>query len=83
MHGKVTTQHCLLMVILSPLPSQKQKAIIIFFKLKTGQTGSGKSYSVVGYGTNKGIVPLFCEEVFNKISTEKQEGVQYEVCANF
>lgn len=26
-----------------------------------GQTGAGKSYSMVGYGANKGIVPISCE----------------------
>jgi len=26
-----------------------------------GQTGAGKSYSMVGYGANKGIVPVSCE----------------------
>ena len=26
-----------------------------------GQTGAGKSYSMVGYGNNKGIVPISCE----------------------
>lgn len=25
-----------------------------------GQTGAGKSYSMVGYGANKGIVPISC-----------------------
>jgi len=34
-----------------------------------GQTGSGKSYSVVGYGANKGIVPLVCEDIFKKAPT--------------
>ncbi len=30
-----------------------------------GQTGAGKSYSMVGYGANRGIVPIACEEIFN------------------
>lgn len=30
-----------------------------------GQTGAGKSYSIFGYGTNKGIVPLLCDQLFN------------------
>lgn len=42
----------------------------------TGQTGSGKSYSVVGYGPNKGIVPMVCEDIFNKASTMKDVTVE-------
>ena len=34
-----------------------------------GQTGAGKSYSMVGYGTNKGIVPLACASLFETIGT--------------
>ena len=30
-----------------------------------GQTGAGKSYSIFGYNTNKGIVPMLCEELLN------------------
>ena len=33
-----------------------------------GQTGAGKSYSMVGYGANKGIVPISCEEIFIRIA---------------
>lgn len=25
-----------------------------------GQTGAGKSYSMIGYGPNKGIIPMAC-----------------------
>uniref|UniRef100_S4RVC6 Kinesin-like protein n=1 Tax=Petromyzon marinus TaxID=7757 RepID=S4RVC6_PETMA len=32
-----------------------------------GQTGSGKTYSVVGGSANKGILPLFCERLFEDI----------------
>ena len=32
-----------------------------------GQTGAGKSYSFVGYGVNKGIMPLACTEIFGRI----------------
>jgi kinesin family protein 1 len=28
-----------------------------------GQTGAGKSFSMLGYGPNKGIIPLLCEKV--------------------
>eukprot|EP00929_Paragymnodinium_shiwhaense_P022477 TRINITY_DN14356_c0_g3_i1.p1 TRINITY_DN14356_c0_g3~~TRINITY_DN14356_c0_g3_i1.p1 ORF type:complete len:1531 (+),score=451.71 TRINITY_DN14356_c0_g3_i1:162-4754(+) len=33
-----------------------------------GQTGAGKSYSMVGYGVNKGIVPLACDEIFRRMN---------------
>ena len=46
-----------------------------------GQTGAGKSYSMVGYGANKGIVPLVCENIFNKIkdNTEKDKSFHLSV----
>eukprot|EP00928_Gymnodinium_smaydae_P045377 TRINITY_DN3025_c1_g4_i1.p1 TRINITY_DN3025_c1_g4~~TRINITY_DN3025_c1_g4_i1.p1 ORF type:complete len:706 (+),score=208.90 TRINITY_DN3025_c1_g4_i1:208-2325(+) len=43
-----------------------------------GQTGAGKSYSMVGYGKNKGIVPISCEEIFNRIENGG-DSVTYEV----
>ncbi|KAI1705791.1 kinesin motor domain-containing protein [Ditylenchus destructor] len=39
-----------------------------------GQTGSGKSYSIVGFRENKGIVPLVCEELFERIEHLKVKG---------
>ncbi|CAK9086973.1 unnamed protein product [Durusdinium trenchii] len=44
-----------------------------------GQTGAGKSYSMVGYGNNKGIVPISCEEIFRRIGQEKDPQKRYEV----
>lgn len=44
-----------------------------------GQTGAGKSYSMVGYGTNKGIVPLCCDEIFLRIKANKDASLTYEV----
>ena len=32
-----------------------------------GQTGAGKSYSIVGYGVNKGVIPVVCQRLFSKI----------------
>ncbi|KAF8211660.1 kinesin-like protein [Mycena galopus ATCC 62051] len=32
-----------------------------------GQTGSGKSYSMMGYGPDKGIIPLTCSELFVRV----------------
>ncbi len=42
-----------------------------------GQTGAGKSYSMVGYGANKGIVPMSCAEVFKRISANKDPQLEY------
>eukprot|EP00930_Biecheleria_cincta_P049334 TRINITY_DN34555_c0_g1_i1.p1 TRINITY_DN34555_c0_g1~~TRINITY_DN34555_c0_g1_i1.p1 ORF type:complete len:824 (-),score=123.62 TRINITY_DN34555_c0_g1_i1:91-2562(-) len=44
-----------------------------------GQTGAGKSYSMVGYGKNKGIVPISCEEIFKRIEGETDPDNKYEV----
>lgn len=44
-----------------------------------GQTGAGKSYSMVGYGANKGIVPISCEEIFNRIAANEDKNKEYEV----
>lgn len=46
-----------------------------------GQTGSGKSHSMIGYGTNKGVVPLACDEIFRRISANKDPEQSYEVTA--
>lgn len=43
-----------------------------------GQTGAGKSYSMVGYGPNKGIVPITCDELFKMIEASTTE-TKYEV----
>eukprot|EP00435_Cladocopium_sp_Y103_P067299 s69_g29.t2 len=40
---------------------------------------AGKSYSMVGYGYNKGIVPISCEEIFSRIGNEKDPEKRYEV----
>lgn len=47
--------------------------------LAYGQTGAGKSYSMVGYGEDKGIVPLSCEEMFKRMEADKNPDVQYIV----
>lgn len=44
-----------------------------------GQTGAGKSYSMVGYGANKGIVVRACEEIFERIKTIKDPLLRSEV----
>ena len=45
-----------------------------------GQTGAGKSYSMIGYGNNKGIIPMACEELFARIKRFERKGErEYEV----
>merc|ERR1712235_5874 len=43
-----------------------------------GQTGAGKSYSMVGYGINKGIVPITCDNLFQHIEGT-DDGTKFEV----
>jgi len=44
-----------------------------------GQTGAGKSFSMVGYGNNKGIVPLAFEELFAKIEKDPNKETKHQV----
>ena len=45
-----------------------------------GQTGAGKSYSMIGYGANRGIIPMVCEEIFQKIKKFERKGEkEYEI----
>jgi len=34
---------------------------------------------MVGYGANKGIVPISCNEIFNRVTNNKDKSVEYEV----
>ncbi|KAM6963083.1 kinesin-like protein KIF14 [Aplochiton taeniatus] len=40
-----------------------------------GQTGSGKSYTMMGFGEEAGVIPRFCEELFSRLSTIKDQEV--------
>lgn len=45
-----------------------------------GQTGAGKSYSFVGYGTNRGIVPQVCDSIFTrKVDIEASGNTKLQV----
>lgn len=44
-----------------------------------GQTGSGKSYTMFGYGANKGIVPMACERIFDRITSNTDKAITYQV----
>ena len=44
-----------------------------------GQTGAGKSYSIFGYGANKGIIPNAAIEMFKRIREGSAEGTEFTV----
>ncbi|RCI03923.1 kinesin-like protein Klp8, partial [Rhizopus stolonifer] len=44
-----------------------------------GQTGAGKSYSMMGYGEDKGITPRTCSELFNRINSNTDPNLTYRV----
>ncbi|KAL4110804.1 hypothetical protein PRIC1_002491 [Phytophthora ramorum] len=46
-----------------------------------GQTGAGKSFSMVGYGSDKGIIPKASEVIFQRID-ENATGVTFKVEAS-
>jgi kinesin family protein 1 len=44
-----------------------------------GQTGSGKSYSMMGYGEDKGIIPRTCSELFERVASKKTSTLNFQV----
>lgn len=44
-----------------------------------GQTGAGKSYSMVGYGEDKGIIPKACGEIFERIKEQTTDNLKFTV----
>ena len=40
--------------------------------VKSFPSGSGKSYTVMGYEHSLGIVPRFCEELIQKVNEDKE-----------
>ncbi|KAF0534302.1 kinesin-domain-containing protein [Gigaspora margarita] len=48
-----------------------------------GQTGAGKSYSMMGYGDDKGIIPLTCCELFNRIGRNYDNTIIYQVQVSY
>ena len=47
-----------------------------------GQTGAGKSYSMMGYGPDKGIIPLACERIFDRIEGNTDDSLTIKVEAS-
>ncbi len=46
-----------------------------------GQTGAGKSYSMMGYGEDKGIIPIACERIFENIDNNTDPNLTIKVGA--
>ena len=44
-----------------------------------GQTGAGKSYSMMGYGEDKGIIPKAMTEMFQRIEGNSTDGIEFHV----
>lgn len=53
--------------------------LYLFSSIADGQTGSGKSYSMMGYGEDKGIIPRTCSEMFNRINRQTANNLTYRV----
>jgi hypothetical protein len=47
-----------------------------------GQTGAGKSYSMMGYGEDKGIIPMACERIFDRITANSDPDLTIRVEAS-
>ena len=48
-----------------------------------GQTGAGKSYSFVGYGVNKGILPIVSNEIFQKVRAEQSDRHVFQIGCSY
>ena len=48
-----------------------------------GQTGAGKSYSFVGYGVNKGILPIVSTEIFSKVRAEQSDNHVFQIGCSY
>ncbi|CAO3597622.1 unnamed protein product [Absidia cylindrospora] len=57
----------------------KRVELTFICNLIDGQTGSGKSYTMMGYGEDKGIIPRTCAELFSRISEATNEVTGYQV----
>lgn len=50
---------------------------LLFFR------GSGKSYSMMGYGADRGIIPLTCSALFDRIKEKTTDLLSYTVEVSF
>lgn len=47
-----------------------------------GQTGAGKSYSMMGYGEDKGIIPIASARIFDRIDSNTDPNLTIRVEAS-
>ncbi|KAK5869767.1 hypothetical protein PBY51_024460 [Eleginops maclovinus] len=43
------------------------------------ETGSGKSYTMMGFGEEEGVIPRFCQELFSRLASMENEEVKCHV----
>jgi hypothetical protein len=53
--------------------------IFLYIRVFCHYVGSGKSYSMVGYGVNRGIIPLVCEKMFKSMKEKQDKWTKYQV----
>ncbi|XP_039985458.1 kinesin-like protein KIF14 [Xiphias gladius] len=44
-----------------------------------GQTGTGKSYTMMGFGEEAGVIPRFCRELFSRLASMEHKEVKCHV----
>jgi kinesin family protein 1 len=44
-----------------------------------GQTGAGKSYTMMGKAEEEGIIPQICQDLFKNIYADKEGGLNFSV----
>lgn len=78
-HSRVRCARCPCPSPLSPLlpPAGYNCSLFAY-----GQTGAGKSYSMMGYGEDKGIIPIACERIFDKIDGNTDDTLSIKVEAS-
>ena len=47
-----------------------------------GQTGAGKSYTMMGKAEEEGIIPQICQDLFKNIHEDKEGGLNFSVEVN-
>lgn len=48
-----------------------------------GQTGSGKSYTMMGTPEQPGLIPRYCEDLFQRIKDQPEENTTYNVHVSY
>lgn len=49
----------------------------------TNKFATGKSYSMMGYGADRGIIPLICEALFERIESQTTDKLTFTVEVRF